>query len=155
MLVFFFLCGGIFAQNGAVASFTLSDHHDHVHSITFPHSKKRIIIIADRDTAADAQAWGKQLSQAVGRQIDYVAIAAVGEVPEFIRGVVKGAMKSAPVPRLLDWDNTLSNSLGFQKHCLVLLVDKKGQILAKASGGFSTEKMSLLMPYLESVDLGR
>lgn len=149
-----FLISGIFTllwpclsvqATDKAASFTLLDQHDQPYTVRFPHTQKRIIIVADRDSAPAAKTWGQRLGQTLGNSVDYIAIAAVGSFPDYLRGFVKGAITSEK-PRLLDWDNTVSKQLGFTpKTVLIVIVDESGTVLAKETGPISDSKLATLL----------
>ena len=133
-----------FAQD-TLTPFTLLDQQDHPHAIAFPAHKPCILIIGDRDSANQAKEWGASLGLQLKDKVTYIAIAAMGGVPELFRGFAKGSINN-PHPTLLDWDNKISTPLGLEpKQCLVILTNKTGTILTRQKGPLTPEKLQQLV----------
>ncbi len=144
LLGIFLFTGGTIHAQAILESFTLKDQHDIPQKIQFPSSKSLIFIVGDRDTSAQTKSWQPELSKSIGKKADYIIIAALGSVPEFLRGVTKSSIHSERSV-LLDWDNAISRKLGYlPKKCSVVGVNSHGVILAHENTYFSPEKMKRL-----------
>lgn len=142
------LVSSVWAQ-AKVEPFTLSDQKDKVCTVQFPSTKKRVIIVTDKNSSSQAKLYGEELNKAVGSEVDYVLVAAVGNIPGMMRGSVKGKVNSTK-QTLLDWGNKISKKLGYQeKQCLVVAVSTDGTILVKEQGDFSKDKLAELVAKLK------
>jgi len=136
--------GPIWSQD-KVAPFTLSDQKEQRHTIQFPCDKKRVLIIGDQTSAPQARLWGENLYRTYSTQMDFIPIAAMGNIPEIFRGFARAEVKNKR-PTLLDWDNKVSKKLGYEQgQCIVLIVDRDGSVLGKGRGPYSSEKLGVLV----------
>lgn len=134
-------CSSLWAQT-QIDAFTLPDQHNINHLIQFPSEKARILIIADKASGDQARRWGYSLGGKLGDSVDYIPIAAMGGVPDFLKGIAKSFIHE-PRPILVDWDNIVSKKLGFvDNQCLILFIDPQGQCLVRSSGEVTPEKLN-------------
>jgi hypothetical protein len=136
-----------------IDSFSLRDQKNVSHKIEFPASQNRVIIVGDMDSVEQARQWGDQLKKTLGKQVDYTAIAALGPIPDWQREFLRGMIKSDR-PKLLDWENKVSQKWGYSpKQCLVLLVGKNGEILHRSEGEYTKEKFASWLPSTSNASL--
>ena len=141
-------CLSVWAQD-KLAPFTLSDQKDVAHTIQFPNKKRYVIIVADKNSSAEAKLFGENISKSVGETVEYVSVVAVGSVPSFLKGSVKGKVQGKRLT-LLDWDNKVVKKLGYHEaKCLVLAVDTDGSILDTEEGAYTKDKVAELVAELQ------
>lgn len=109
-----------------------------------------MIFVADRDSSAHAKEWGEYVKKNVKQPFMYTTIAAMGNIPGWQRGFVKGFIQSDPKPRLLDWDNSVSRKWGYlPRNCMILVVSKNGTVVSVITGNMTTKKIETMRLIIE------
>ena len=126
---------------GAAADpFTLDDQFQHPHAVSFGDGRAALLVFADRDCADEVEPWARALSDRLGHRARVLGVAAVGTVPAFLRGAVRGFLHGKPSV-LLDWGNRVSDQIGYAGgECLVVVVDGGGVVRALVSGALTEER---------------
>lgn len=130
-----------------ITPFRLLDQHDLTHTIDFPASQNRVIIIGDRNCVDQTKEWGSKLLSQIGNTVEYIPIVAMGDIPEWLGGWVKSAMKTqGRRDKLLDWQNKVCRTWGFEpQQPMVMIVSRDGTILSQIHGGYSPQKCALVV----------
>jgi len=118
--------------------FTLRDQFDHPHAVRFADAPFTLLLFTGRATVADGVAWARAAPDAfagVGAPgVRVTAVAAVGRVPGFARGVVRAALAGQP-PVPLDWGDEVAARFGYRGGAArAVLVDDAGRVRAAADG---------------------
>lgn len=132
-----------------MSNFSLSDQKDVMHKIVFPSVSNRVFFVADKESGPQAKVWGENVMKVLGSSVEYNVIVAPGDVPGWQQGIAKGNMKNDK-PKLLDWGNKVSVKWGFKpKTCLILYVDRLGNVVSRAEGDYTKEKFDVWMGTLQ------
>ena len=126
------------ARVAVAADFALDDQFGRGHAVRFADAPLTALVFSGRATAEDGAAWGRALAGALaaagvaGARI--VAVAAVGPVPGFARGLVRALLAGrAAVP--VDWNDEVAARFGYRAGAaLVVLVDDAGRVCGAAEG---------------------
>ena len=125
------------ALGDAAEPFTLDDQFQHAHAVTFGDGRPVVLVFADRDCADAVEAWARALAAGLGARARVLGVAAVGGVPAFLQGAVRGFLHGKPSV-LLDWGNRVSHQLGYAGGaCLVVAVDGEGVVRARVGGALT------------------
>ena len=125
------------AVGDAAEPFTLEDQFQHAHAVSFGDGRPVVLVFADRDCADAVEPWARALSAGLGARARVLGIAAVGGVPAFLQGAVRGFLHGRPSV-LLDWGNRVSDRHGYAGgECLVLAVDGGGVVRARVDGALT------------------
>jgi hypothetical protein len=126
--------------------FTLRDQFDRPQLVRFADAPLTLLVFSGRGTAADGDAWGRQVAAAAAAAgvpaPRVVGVAAVGRVPAFVRPLVRGLLAGQP-PVLVDWDDLVAARFGYAADTArVVLVDAAGLVRAAASGAPSAPRVA-------------
>ena len=122
------------AVGDAAEPFSLDDQFQHPHAVTFGDGAPVLLVFADRDCADAVEPWARALSAGLGARARVLGVAAVGGVPTFLQGAVRGFLHGKPSV-LLDWGNRVSDLHGYGGgECLVVAVDGGGVVRARVAG---------------------
>ena len=126
--------------------FTLKDQNDASYTIKFPRDKVTVLIFGDREGSEQIEGWTRPIYNQFGSRIDVYGIAELSAVPSLARGIVRRIIKSkTKYSVLLDWSGGVSKAYGYEKgKANVIVIDKKGNILAKRTGAANQSGLQAL-----------
>lgn len=126
--------------------FTLKDQNDASYTIKFPRDKVTVLIFGDREGSEQIEGWTRPIYNQYGSRIDVYGIAELSAVPSLARGIVRRIIKSrTKYSVLLDWSGSVSKTYGYEKgKANVVVIDKKGNILAKRTGAANQSGLQAL-----------
>ena len=126
-------------------SFVLEDQFSREHTVKFP-SKERlsILVVADREGSAQVPGWVEALYRRYGDRIPIHGIAALPNVPFFVRPALKAMFRrNIKQPLLLDWGSQFSDLFGFSPgQTLVVILNQEGRVLFRSRGPASRDRLS-------------
>lgn len=139
------------AEPGAVASFELSDQHEHKRAVRFPREKLTVITVADHKGSEQLEAWISPIRARYGKRIEIEGVADVSSVPAPMRGMIRRAFrKQLDYPVMLDWQGQTAASFRYHKQQANLyLVDRTGKILARHQGQASPRSLGDLFKLID------
>lgn len=130
--------------------FTLDDQFHQSHDVAFGDGQPVVIVFADRGSTSDVEPWARALSARLGPRARVLGVAAVGGVPEFLQGAVRGFLQGAPSV-LIDWGNRVSDRLGYAGGgCLVVAVDGGGVVRARVEGALTDARYAEIAAALDA-----
>ena len=138
------------AVGDAAEPFTLDDQFQQPHEVAFGGGRPVVIVFADRACTDDVEPWARALSARLGDRVRALGVAAVGTVPPFLQGAVRGFLKGAPSV-LLDWGNHVSDRAGYGGgSCLVVAVDGAGIVRARVEGALTPARLATVTAALDA-----
>lgn len=145
-------------ESFVVGAFTLDDQFRETTIYEAPKDVPHIVFIADRHSGYDTVKWYLRFEKEFGDSLDYYGIGALDDIPRIFRPVVRPFLRrQVDKPILLDWDNSVSESLRYEAGMPnVLLVAADGTVLARVVGTMDDAAYDacseLLAPHMEKVD---
>jgi hypothetical protein len=137
-----------------VTAFTLPDQFDQRHAISFPRARTCVMLIGDREGSRQLDDWTKAIAEKSGDSVDICGLADLREVPRPIRAWIRNDLKKQHAqPVLLDWDGKVAVACGYAgKRALVLVIDRQGEILHRATGKADAVKLEQLFRTITGED---
>jgi hypothetical protein len=137
----------------APARIELRDQFEAAHKLTFPTTNVTLLTIADRNGAAQVDAWIAALKPRYGGRVAIHGLADVGGVPGFVQGRVrKGFQETRKHPVMLDWSGRVCAQLGYQRDVAnILVLDRNGVIQARFTGAATSAAVALVSAALDKV----
>lgn len=127
--------------NTPFARLTLRDQFDRQHWFEAASNAVTVITVADRDGAAQVDAWVRAIKARYAGQVTQLGVASLAGVPGPMRGMVrkKFAAQYPNQPVLLDWRGDVSRHFTPAKNAANLLVVSRGGALLKVITGPASE----------------
>ena len=145
-----------------VGCIRLSDQYDRPHELCFPGTRPTVLLVADRKSATDVDAWLAPLKERFSGRIEIRGVAQVAGVPSALRPRVRRRFQQdRDHPVLMDWSGETCSQLSYDGGALHLIVlNTNGLVVDRLTGPASGNKLqrafdridSLLAPVARTTD---
>lgn len=88
-----------------------------------------LLVFADRGSATGLAGWVRALCDGVGDRATVVGVAAVGEVPQFARPVVRTFLRAA-ASVLVDWGDAVAGTYGYRGGSVMVVLVGSDAVVA-------------------------
>lgn len=124
------------AQPDRVPTFTLPDQFGTNHTVSFPRHRPAILLLGDRRGSEEVDTWIPHLKNHGGTAADLLGIADVSAAPRFLRSRIRDAIrKQRPLPLMLDFEGTVTATLGSRpKSANLLVIATNGLVVLRLVG---------------------
>jgi hypothetical protein len=123
-------------QLAQVKDFELTDQLGQLHRLHFPRTNLTLLVLADREGAAQIDSWIAPLRQRYTNQVKLAGIADVSAAPAWMsNSLVRRFQREQREPVMLDWSGAVSRQLAPRKgKANLYLLNQQGQLIRRWAG---------------------